>query len=80
AEPLCTSSPMRFLICKNMIEVVKENDFIIFKNVAPAFDYDVALKAVKIEGFENWLEHLRQKNWWDKSLEADFIRLYNEWR
>jgi len=71
---------MRFLICKNMIEVVKENDFIIFKKVAPAFDYDVALKAVKIEGLENWLEHLRQKNWWDKSLEADFIRLYNEWR
>lgn len=71
---------MRFLICKNMIEVVKENDFIIFKKVAPAFDYDVALKAVKIEGLENWLEHLRQKNWWNKSLEVDFIRLYNEWR
>lgn len=62
-----------------MIKVVKEHDFIIFKGVRKNFDYDVALKAVRIEGLENWIIHLREKNWLNKELEVDFIKLYKEW-
>jgi hypothetical protein len=63
-----------------MIKVAKDHDFIVFKGVRDNFDYDVALKAVRIEGLENWLTHLREKNWWSKQLEVDFIRLHSECR
>jgi hypothetical protein len=74
AEPLYTSSPMRFLICKNM--VYEANGYIIIQ-VTKNFDYDIAIEQINKDGLEFWLRHLQEKRWFTPKVEQEFIKVYS---
>ena len=57
--------------------VFREDNYIMI-SVLPHYDYDINIDWIKFEGLDHWLDHLQGKNWWNKELEVDFIRLYNE--
>ena len=61
-----------------MIKVIKDKNYIVFKGVRPTFDYDINIGAIKSEGIDKWVEHLREKNWFNPELEVDFIKIFNQ--
>lgn len=43
------------------------------------FTYDIERDRCKTERqFNEWIAHLSCKNWWSKSLEEQFIKLYGQ--
>ena len=61
-----------------MVEVKREGDFIVFKGITPTYDYDIEIRRIEEDGVGVWIQHLRQKNWFDSRIKHDFRKLFFE--
>lgn len=44
----------------------------------PDAHYDLTIEELRSKGLSGWLQHLRQKRWFDKESEESFIVNHNE--
>lgn len=59
------------------VQVYLEDGCVIFK-VTPTFDYDIPFDEIKGQGIDWWLNHLREKVWWNTHLEGRFVNLLED--
>ena len=65
------------------MKIIRTKDFITFTKInGSSYDYDIHTKLLmSLPSVVEWINHLRQKNWWCKQVEHDFIsEVENLWQ